>query len=376
VSYIAFQFFNGICCAAAFYVFCFVINNVERLFGMVLLQLFFTFFYAVWISYDSIILVMETWGSVVICLIYLITVFFCRPSSASQPRDAETQGAEQRFSDTSSDGKGSAVPVAVGFYLVYYLITIMLNYNIYEDHLNNIPYGIGGGIAIIVISIINIAINRNIMYSWILYLVFSLLGFGMLLYDSPLMTNTGSLIYGLGDGLGFVILFFICGGVIKLSKSHRMFRLYCLMIFICYFFISGIFTRIHIGFTGQSNIVSFGIVLVLCCVFLVLLPYLQRKVFDAPWTDGLKLADMPEYESALAKTEQLDEKDNLGLSPREKEIFTLLLTDVPRKEMASTLKIGIAAVHFHINNLYRKLGIQSRLELFTKYRKLEERPAN
>ena len=32
--FMAFQFFNGICAASAFFLFCFRLNNVERLFGM------------------------------------------------------------------------------------------------------------------------------------------------------------------------------------------------------------------------------------------------------------------------------------------------------------------------------------------------------
>jgi DNA-binding CsgD family transcriptional regulator len=59
----------------------------------------------------------------------------------------------------------------------------------------------------------------------------------------------------------------------------------------------------------------------------------------------------------------------LGLSPREKEIFTLLLTDMAAKQIACTLKISYSSVNFHSNNLYRKLGIQSRVELFSKFGK-------
>jgi DNA-binding NarL/FixJ family response regulator len=100
-----------------------------------------------------------------------------------------------------------------------------------------------------------------------------------------------------------------------------------------------------------------------------MLPYLQRKIFNTPWSDGLKLADMIEYAPVIAEVEQLDETERLGLSPREKEIFILLLGDSQRKHIANTLKVGEGTVNFHVNNLYRKLGIQSRAELFTKHGK-------
>ena len=55
------------------------------------------------------------------------------------------------------------------------------------------------------------------------------------------------------------------------------------------------------------------------------------------------------------------------LTSREREILSLLLTDKPPKEIASFLKVSYYTVDFHRKNLYRKLGIQSRTELFAKY---------
>ncbi|MDR0447857.1 MAG: LuxR C-terminal-related transcriptional regulator [Treponema sp.] len=62
-----------------------------------------------------------------------------------------------------------------------------------------------------------------------------------------------------------------------------------------------------------------------------------------------------------------DDFDHLNLTERELEIFNLLLTDAPPKEIAYNLEISYPTVNFHTNNLYRKLGIQSRAELFAKY---------
>ncbi len=57
------------------------------------------------------------------------------------------------------------------------------------------------------------------------------------------------------------------------------------------------------------------------------------------------------------------------LSPREREVFAMLLTDVSIKEIAYTLKLTYSGVNFHIKNIYGKLGIQSRTELLVKYPK-------
>jgi len=67
------------------------------------------------------------------------------------------------------------------------------------------------------------------------------------------------------------------------------------------------------------------------------------------------------------KYKNRDLRKRLNLTRREQEIFTLLLSGTAPKEIAYKLKISYPTVNFHSNNLYRKLGIQSRAELFAKY---------
>jgi len=55
------------------------------------------------------------------------------------------------------------------------------------------------------------------------------------------------------------------------------------------------------------------------------------------------------------------------LSAREKEIFDLLLTDLTIKSIAYNLNLTISGVKFRSNNLYVKLGVKNRIELFVKY---------
>ena len=54
------------------------------------------------------------------------------------------------------------------------------------------------------------------------------------------------------------------------------------------------------------------------------------------------------------------------LTKREQEILIMLLNGLAPKEIAYDLKISCPTVNFHTNNLYKKLGIRSRAELFAK----------
>lgn len=362
-----FQFFIGICLGASFSVFCFMLNNVERLLGMFIITSCFGIFYHVLFNFPAFVAFQKIWGNAAAMLLYLAAVFCCFQKKTAIL--AENDASEKNAADlTGSDHFNAAVFLVMLLVIINQIMWIMMSDMTAEGQVNSFIYGIGTPAAIILIIAIHFYINRSALYSWVLSLIFSLLGVSLLLFDSPFTLYSGSFLWGLGDSVGMIITYFMCGGAVKLSKSFKMYRIFCFMFFIFYTIFSGIFfTVIHPLIGAQSRIISFGVVLVLCCVCFVMMPYLQRKIFDMPWSDGLKLTDVIEYVPALAEIEQQDEMKNLGLSPREKEIFILLLGDSQRKHIADTLKIGTGTVNFHINNLYRKLRIQSRVELFAKY---------
>jgi DNA-binding CsgD family transcriptional regulator len=106
--------------------------------------------------------------------------------------------------------------------------------------------------------------------------------------------------------------------------------------------------------------VASGAVFAAAIVIIILLVFFKRRAALTELPPGFK-----------ART--LEPQDiPADISPREKEIFTLLLTEVSRKQIADILKVSVHTIDFHSANLYRKLGIQSRAELFTKYGKPRE----
>jgi len=359
--FLLFQFFNGVCAACAFFLFCFVLNNVERLFGMALIQLYYGFYYTVWRAFPAVQAVGKTWGGAAVMALYIVVVFYCR--------------TESRELNTKSGGKGSGVPFVIGLDVIYYMIMCTINYIEWEESsVSSMVFGLGALISIGVVIVIQLLKGRGAMFIWLLFLSLSLLGLGALLDDSPVTLISGSFAYGLGDGLGYIIIYYMCAGAINRSKSLAMFRLYCFMFFIEYFFISGIFSYCFNFFDAANKFFAFAVALVLGSICLLLMPLLQRKLFEADWSDGLYLRDMAEYSRSLAETDALNAQNNLNLTPREKEIFTMLLGGSAPKEIAYTLKISYDTVLFHQKNMYRKLGIQSIQELFAKYLFLVKQP--
>jgi DNA-binding NarL/FixJ family response regulator len=363
--FLVWYFLLGVCIGAGLYLFCFTLNNVERLLAAAIIQFDIGFTYCTLsLSIPSFYSFMVTWGSGILMAIFIAAVFCCHRKKANE----ETQ-PDQSFKNNFN----SVVFVVILLYTIYYVIWNSIHFMLewIDNTVNIAAFGIGGSLfAIALLIIIYFVINRSALYSWLFFLVFSLLGLSILLLNYISARDVGSFIYGLGDGIGYITIMFMCGSAIKQSKSLKMYRIFCLMNFVNFNVIAVVIRTVYnSNFIGQSHILAFGIVLALCLICFLLFPYLQRKIFDAPWTDGLKLSDMEEYAPAIAETEKLDAKEQLDLSPREKEIFTMLLTDLQRKHIADTLKISEGTVNFHVNNLYHKLGIQSRAELFAKYGK-------
>ena len=362
--FMTFQFCNGLCAACAFGFFCFKLNNVERLFGMALIQFYYGFYYTIWRAFPAVQAAGKTWGGAVVMVFYLVVVFNLSMRKLDE------------FTETEEDGKGSAVPFAIGLNIVYYMIMCMINYIEWEESsVSSMAFGLGSFISIGLVVIIQLRNNRNAMYSWLLFLALSLLGLGALLYDSPATLVSGSFAYGLGDGLGYIIIYYICAAAIKRSKSFKMLKLYCIIFFVQYFIISGAFSVLFKFVQTPNKVLAFAVVLILGSICLILMPLMQKKLFDVDWTDGLHLRDMEEYTNNLSEIEAIDNKDNLNLTSREQEIFTMLLAGKAPKEIAYVLKISYDTVLYHQKKLYRKLEVQSRMELFAKYSPLTDTPA-
>ena len=77
---------------------------------------------------------------------------------------------------------------------------------------------------------------------------------------------------------------------------------------------------------------------------------------------GLRYLNRPAY----AEKEKLTGHfvRTFGISEREREVVTLLLTGIGTKEIAVKLFISAKTADNHVTNIYRKLGVASRVQMF------------
>lgn len=85
------------------------------------------------------------------------------------------------------------------------------------------------------------------------------------------------------------------------------------------------------------------------------------------WKKTLKNSSFNAGRTGNMLESKIDET-GVHLTLREKEIVKLLLTDFSLQKIADTMKLSYSGVNFHTKNIYRKLEIQSRSELFVKFR--------
>ena len=63
---------------------------------------------------------------------------------------------------------------------------------------------------------------------------------------------------------------------------------------------------------------------------------------------------------------------NIILTPREKEIFNLLIKNQSTRDIAKTLGISEKTVRKHISNVIQKLGVDSRIQAVFELIKFKE----
>lgn len=58
---------------------------------------------------------------------------------------------------------------------------------------------------------------------------------------------------------------------------------------------------------------------------------------------------------------------NEVLTPKEKVVFELLIEGLTLRQIAGELSMKYDSVNFHYKNIYRKLGVNSKIELILRY---------
>jgi DNA-binding CsgD family transcriptional regulator len=205
---------------------------------------------------------------------------------------------------------------------------------------------------------------------WKIFLIGSLFSMAVLALDGILNLKVGSLLFGVAHSLGYISIYFLIGGSAQMTGCLRMFRWFCVVVFFLSFILDPMIANIFAGLNDKNNIVALMLMVIVVSITFSRYSILYKRVFETDWIRNLNII---KRKPQIAKTDEInketDKAEGLGLTPREKQLFTLMLTDMSVKEIMIELEISKGTFNFHSANLYRKLEIQSRTELLVKFSK-------
>ena len=367
VVYSIYSFACGLCFGCALYVFFNGLNNTERLFNLIIIQLYFG------------ICVYELWQNEVIrgflssVVVYIIVAFFIL-SIFTLNKNAFPKKAEPKVGGCGADdnccriGKGGGMSVLFFVYVVFMAVNAVNIYIIEKDaYIDNSAYGLGILIAIAVSVLVQFLFGKSALLKWKIFLVGSLASTSLLSIDGILDVRTGSLICGLAHSLGYITILYLVGGAARLTGCLGFFRRFCVVMFCVSFVLEPVIEYSFIGIDVKNNYIALGIMVLIICVTLCVYPVMHKRLFDSDWIHDINVFKHQKTAPDYVSEKGSEPAELKSLTPREKQIFGFLLTEMSVKQIMIELEISKGTFNFHAANLYRKLEIQSRTELFAKY---------
>lgn len=179
--------------------------------------------------------------------------------------------------------------------------------------------------------------------------------------DIKIWRQFADVAFGFTTSLGNILLLMLAGKILDDKANHRK-MLFTIFSFICYF-LSGIFFReyfIHLDIR-------------VICILMICITALASLLFSIFTSIGLfeskNTKDTPVGE--IERNQVIYNKINPDevLTPKEKVVMDLLLEGMTLRQISGELGLKYDAVNFHYKNIYRKLEVNSKIELILRYGK-------
>ncbi len=349
---ILFMFFLGGCAACAAFAYTFALNNTERLLGAAMISTFFALN-----QIDSGLSLLS--GLFDKTYLTALVAGSCACLFLYRTRD---------FAVAENKPKATLYPalkLTLYFFVAHYFVEIFYTYLPGASMPNAMVANGTVGILVVCLAVaLQFITKRSI---WNMCNLFFIAEIGTyILYFMPegsALRSFARFLHGF-EQMGYIAAYYLLGCVFKKHGDFRIFKL-CLVtilpVSMLSYVIPGIFASYAPTLLPLAATLTSGAVFV---VFILMSPAYSKHLFFAEWSDDFYGVDMAE---AGQKIKQSGMLEGLNLSPREKEVASLLLQGQSAKDIAKKLEITISTANFHIKNLYKKLNIGSRSELFARF---------
>ncbi|MDP4092789.1 MAG: helix-turn-helix transcriptional regulator [Bacillota bacterium] len=356
---IFFQFGLGGCAIYSTYAYVFILNNAERLFGILLVTFNYGLF--IYLDYHGINNIFLS-KILPFTLVLILAVCIFRFS-------------RNDFPDTSPQ---SAIRPPRGIYIVLGCPFAFFAINVFGESIVNSGSsgfdmrGIGAIVAVFVSLTIQFVFRKSVWHMLNLFLVLDIIGISFMAL-SPLHSSGGALLFGVGDGLGYIMTFYMTG-LIKRYSNDSFFKkitLATVVTLIASILCSDIIIRFY---PSSLHIIAVIIAAFFLCMFLIFSPMIYRIIFSADWMEDFRRIDITAIKKQLEAKRAADNplpvdlfKDFIQrvktLTPTEKVIFNYCLKGKTNKEIISLMYISLSTLKTHNSHIYAKLNVSSRDEL-------------
>ncbi len=323
----------------------FATNNVEKLSGATLMIILVAFIHRLsWLGIENVFTLYVLPIGLLIALSICLLLF-------------KEEDLEVNEEVTFEDKKG--IYCAFAYFVAYFALDGFIWELAKIAPEARVPYTFIGMIMAGVIFFVMIAVLKvNVWHIWNIGSVFMIIG-ALLALLKPYfnLTNIQNLFNGLSI-IGWPFAIYIMGCAQKRFVSYDLLKK-CTIVFVIVSPLTTLLDDIVSDiFSDYVPLVSFIYIFAVIILLLLFSPQSYKYLFSALWLEELNSEDMN-----LIK-EKVDQFDKHNLSNRQKEIATLLLTGQTRRQIAAELHLSESTVKTHTSELYRRLNINSRVELF------------
>lgn len=341
----------GGCVSSSSFSYVFLLNNTERFFGSALMILLI----------ESIELVDEhiPVSPLVQKIIALVMIMvLCGCMLLSDKNDFKGAG------DNNAVKFDPSVWLALYILLAYFAIRITGFYAPAFQHPSNATvWGVLALLLTFLCVILQVALKRSIWTLCNVFFLASIMAHVMWYVELP----QGAYLFSELKEVGLLISLYLIGCV---TNKFCDFRMHKRLVLLCMPIIGVLYAGIDIlNKLMPTQPVAVITAATLFVVFLLLSPAFSQYLFFADWSKEFRQIHMSVPVDTFMSSGEADKRtgpslDDTNLSPREKQVVLLLLRGMTLRQVAPELGLTFSTVSTYSKNIYKKLGINSRAELF------------
>ncbi len=326
----------------------FAANNAERLVGMVIM-----FFVCAVVRYVDTDTANPVFWAQVLPMLLVIALSICL--IMFKEKDLEVR-------ETSDKADASAMYWALAYFMMYFTVDGYMWGILDSDDRPEYKYLLAGLFtAGAVLVLMTVVLKLNVWHIWNFFFAVTVTMALFAVFADKIGSRKPQYFFsGLAD-IGWPLCIYMLACVQRRFASYKLLKK-CTLIFAVaspvLYFSDDFFESFY---PELSPIAMLVVVMLFTVLALMLSPFSYKQLFSLKWITQLSANDME-----LIR-EKVDEQDKFGeyaLTPRQKEITILLLAAKTRRQIAGELGVSESTVKNHTSELYKKLGINSRVELF------------